>query len=67
VTATLQELQDALEDPRKIVAQVLPAVAWEAGHIPGSISLPLAEIPARAATVLPDKNQPIIVYCGGPT
>ena len=65
--ATLRELQDALRDPGRIVLNVLPAAAWEAGHIPGSIHLPLAEIPARAAAVLPDRDQPILVHCGGPT
>ena len=33
------------------------------GHIPGAKSLPLGQINARAAEVMPDKNAPWLVYC----
>ncbi len=33
------------------------------GHIPGSTLLPLDQLPARAETVLPDRNARIVVYC----
>ncbi len=33
------------------------------GHIAGALLLPLGDIPARAAEVLPDKAAPLVVYC----
>lgn len=36
---------------------------YAAGHIPGAILLPLGQVGARAATVLPDKNAHLLVYC----
>lgn len=52
---------------RATVVDVLPGVSFEDGHIPGSVSLPLSEIPVRASEVLPEKHARIVVYCGGPT
>jgi len=46
---------------------VLPAESFRQGRIRGSISLPVADIPARARAVLPDPHQEIAVYCAGPT
>ena len=54
-------------DPRFVLVDVLPAVSFGQGHIPGAVSLPLAEVPERAAEVLPDLELDIAVYCGGPT
>lgn len=61
------ELVARLRDPSLAIVNVLPREAWAAQRIPGSISLPLAEIPARAATVLPDRGADIAVYCASPT
>jgi len=64
---TRDEIRARLDDPSLVIADVLPAVAHEEARIPGSISLPLADIPARARAVLPDRRQEIAFYCGGPT
>jgi rhodanese-related sulfurtransferase len=56
-----------LNDPSLTIVNVLAREAWKAQHIPGSLSLPVAEIPAQAASVLPDKNADIAVYCASPT
>jgi len=63
----LEELRRRFQDPSLIVVNVLPRAAWEGSRIVGSISLPVAEIEKRAPKVLPDRNQEIVVYCGGPT
>ena len=36
---------------------------YEAGHIPGAIVIPHDQIKDKAETVLPDKDQLILVYC----
>lgn len=35
---------------------------YAAGHIPGSINIPLSQIPMAEDTLL-DKDQPLFVYC----
>jgi molybdopterin/thiamine biosynthesis adenylyltransferase/rhodanese-related sulfurtransferase len=36
---------------------------WQAGHVAGATHLPLAELPARMATELPDRDEPLVLYC----
>ena len=62
---TLAQLRPKLEDARVALVNVLGADSWRTGRIPGSIHLPLADIPARARRVLPDLDREIITYCGG--
>lgn len=62
-----EELVARLHDPTLTVVNVLPEEAWKAQHIPGSLSLPEAEIPTRAASVLRDRDADIAVYCASPT
>ena len=61
------ELVERLHDPTLTIVNVLPAEAWKAQRIHGSLSLPEAEIATRAASVLPDRNADIAVYCASPT
>jgi rhodanese-related sulfurtransferase len=61
------ELIARLHDPTLTIVNVLAREAWQAQRIPGSLSLPLAEIPTRASVVLPDRNADIAVYCASPT
>jgi len=62
-----EEIRRRLRDPMLVIVNVLAHVAWEEQRIPGSISLPLEEVPERAAALLPDRDREIVVYCGGPT
>ena len=61
------ELVARLHDPSLTIVNVLAREAWKAQRIPGSLSLPVAEISSRAGIVLPDKNADIAVYCASPT
>ncbi len=61
------ELVGLLRDPAVALVDVLPRASFDSGHIPGAISLPLDDIPSRAAALLPDLTRDIVVYCGGPT
>jgi len=58
-----EEIQQRLQDPTLVLVDVLPRETYAAGHIPGALSLPVAEIPVRAREVLPDRAAEIAVYC----
>jgi rhodanese-related sulfurtransferase len=60
-----EELLRRLHDTTLVIVDVLPAVAFAERHIAGAVNLPVAEIPDRASTVLPDRGQEVAVYCGG--
>ena len=60
-----EELARRIGDRRLAIVDVLPVESYESGHLPGAISLPLAEVSARAREVLPDPDREIAVYCGG--
>jgi rhodanese-related sulfurtransferase len=59
------ELLRRLHDPNLAIVDVLPDAAFAERHIAGAISLPVAEIRARARAVLPDPGPAVVVYCGG--
>jgi rhodanese-related sulfurtransferase len=61
------EILARLHDPALLLVNVMPKETFEAGHIPRSINLPVAEIEERARQVLPDVTQEIAVYCAGST
>ena len=65
--AARDEVLRRLADPSLVLVDVLPRESFLAGRIPGSIHLPVAEIPARAGAVLPDRGADIVVYCASPT
>ena len=62
---SLSELVGRLKDPALTIVDVLPTTAYEQGHIPGALNLPVAEVAERAPLLLPDKHAEIAVYCGG--
>jgi len=66
-TVTHEELIGALRARKATLVDVLSPESFATRHIPGAINLPVADIPHRAPEVLPDRDAPIVVYCGGPT
>ena len=44
-----------------VLLDVRDEEAYAAGHIPGAVSLPLAQIPERAAALAADR--PYVAYC----
>lgn len=58
-----EELRARLGDRSFILIDVLPAESYAAGHIPGAVSLPFADLHERASAVLPDKSREIVAYC----
>ena len=46
-----------------IILDVRTREEYDQGHIPGAVLIPNTEIEAKAADLLPDKGQLILVYC----
>ena len=49
------------------LVETLGDAAFHHEHLPGALNLPPDRISELAASVLPDKNAEIIVYCSKPT
>jgi rhodanese-related sulfurtransferase/DNA-binding transcriptional ArsR family regulator len=58
------ELTRRLDDRRTVVIDVRPREEYDAGHIPGALSIPLGDLRARIAE-LPVSSE-IVAYCRGP-
>ena len=52
------------QDGQVSVLDVRPTAEYDAGHIPGAISIPLEELERRLSDVPHD--QPVVAYCRGP-
>jgi rhodanese-related sulfurtransferase/DNA-binding transcriptional ArsR family regulator len=46
------------------VIDVRPRLEYEAGHLPGAISIPLQELPKRMSEL--DRDHGVVAYCRGP-
>jgi rhodanese-related sulfurtransferase/DNA-binding transcriptional ArsR family regulator len=60
---TRDELLRRVDAGEVLVLDVRPPAEYEAGHIPGAVSIPLEELPGRLAE-LPDELD-IVAYCRG--
>ena len=45
------------------IIDVREPVEWNEGHIPTATLLPLADLPARVAEVVPDRSSPLLLHC----
>jgi rhodanese-related sulfurtransferase len=62
---TLDELWARLQGKQRLVVlDVRPLEEYEAGHIPGAISIPLGELKKRIKEL--PKSKQIVAYCRGP-
>jgi rhodanese-related sulfurtransferase len=61
---SLAELRRRLRDGSATVVDVRPRTEFEAGHIPGAISMPVEEV-SRRLKDLPRRKE-VIAYCRGP-
>lgn len=66
-TIPREELLARLQDRALAIVNVMPVDSFKAGHIPGSLSLPIADIVTKARQLLSNFHQEIAVYCAGPT
>lgn len=61
---TAAQAKERMDGPDPVtVVDVREPEEYDAGHIPGAVSLPVGSLSRKAAGVLPDKNTPILVYC----
>lgn len=58
------ELATRIRDGSVVVVDVRPAEEFAAGHLPGAISIPLADLRDRLASL--PKRKEIVAYCRGP-
>src|SRR5438034_7929696 len=63
-TVGADELQTLLRNHVVVLLDVRPEVEYQAGHIRGARSLPVAELSRRLKEI--PKNREIIAYCRGP-
>lgn len=61
---TADELASRLADPGTVVIDVRSASAYDEGHVPGAVSVPLSDLECRLDELPADAR--IVAYCGGP-
>lgn len=61
---TLPELKKLVREGDVTVIDVRPQDEYEAGHIPGAVSIPVAELKRRLREL--PKRREVIAYCRGP-
>jgi len=67
-TISRDELKSKLNRREKFtLLETLAKNAYEHAHIPTAKNLPPDEVKTLAATLIPDKDAEIIVYCASPT
>lgn len=63
-TITLDELRAGLATGDMLLLDVRPRLEFAAGHLPGALSIPLDELPARLDNL--PRDRVIVTYCRGP-
>jgi rhodanese-related sulfurtransferase len=61
----VMDVADALHDTGLFLVDSRRRASWDHGHIKGAIHLPTAEIPERAAELIPAGSK-VVVYSWGP-
>lgn len=60
---SVEEAAAAIQSGEAVVVDVRSTEAYQAGHIPGALSIPLLEIETNPTGLTLDKGQWIITYC----
>jgi rhodanese-related sulfurtransferase len=61
---SLQELRRRVREDAVTVIDVRPEEEFRAGHIPGALSIPVAQLKRRLAEI--PKRREVVAYCRGP-
>ena len=51
--------------PEATIVDVREDSEWQEGHVPGALHLSRGTLESRVEKALPDKDAPIVCYCGG--
>jgi molybdopterin/thiamine biosynthesis adenylyltransferase len=62
---TVQDVQSRIQKNGIALLDVREKEEWDEGHLPGATFLPRGHLESRAEKVVPEKTQPVIVYCAG--
>ena len=54
-------------NPRTIILEALPEAYYAQGHLPNARWFPHDKTEELAATVIPSKSDPVVVYCASST
>jgi DNA-binding transcriptional ArsR family regulator len=60
---SVEDVTDLARSGKAVVVDVRAPIEFEAGHMAGSINIPLAEVAARAGEL--PKSKDVVVYCRG--
>ena len=60
---TRHELEELVTGRNVTLVDALPADYYDQAHLPGALNLVEADVEARAAQLLPDKDAAIVTYC----
>jgi len=60
---TRHELEELVAGRNATLVDALPADYYDQAHLPGALNLVEADVEARAAQLLPDKDAAIVTYC----
>ena len=67
-TISRDELKEKMErGDRFMLVETLAPTAYQHAHLPGAINMPPDQVEQLAASLLPDKQAEIVVYCASPT
>jgi rhodanese-related sulfurtransferase len=61
-----QQTQKAANESHKnnaIVIDVRTLAEWNNGHLSNAVFLPMDQLSDKISVIVPDKNQPVILYC----
>lgn len=61
---TLDQFEAMAGDPGVVLVDVRPAGEYAAGHVPGAVNIPVAELSARMQELPADAR--VVAYCRGP-
>jgi len=61
---TIKELRRRMREGDVTVIDVRPEEEYQAGHIPGALTIPVAQLKRRLAEI--PKNREVVAYCRGP-
>ncbi|MDX3129183.1 rhodanese-like domain-containing protein [Streptomyces europaeiscabiei] len=63
---TRDELKTAIDTGSVTVVDALGGEYYAKQHLPGALTLVLADVDAQASALLPDRDAAIVTYCSNP-